>query len=173
MVWEDGYPWAMHEGGDPMDEYEAVRTATGIWDLYSTCRYEVRGPDAGRLIQRRFTNALDGMQSGSVRYGAFVNADGLMIDDGNVYEFADDHFLVMINTAGIDDWFRETADGLDATIEHKTDDYAMIAVQADLAGDPAAVDRPRSRRAAVLPLLARGHDRRGCGGVGAAHGVQR
>jgi aminomethyltransferase len=129
VVWEDGYPWAMHEGADPRDEYEAVRTATGIWDLYSTCKYEVRGPDAARLIQRRFTNALDGMQAGSVRYGAFVNADGLMIDDGNVYKFADDHFLVMINTAGIDDWFRESADGLDATIEHKTDDYAMIAVQ--------------------------------------------
>ena len=59
VVWEDGYPWAMHEGADPRDEYEAVRTATGIWDLYSTCKYEVRGPDAARLIQRRFTNALE------------------------------------------------------------------------------------------------------------------
>lgn len=129
IIWEDGYPWAMHEGGDPLAEYEAVRTGTGIWDLYSTCKYEVTGPDASRLIQRRFTNSLDGMQPGSVRYGAFVDADGLMIDDGNVYELADDHFLVMINTPGIEDWFRETADGLDATIEHKTDDYAMIAVQ--------------------------------------------
>jgi aminomethyltransferase len=129
VVWEDGYPWAMHEGGDPLDEYEAVRTATGIWDLYSTCKYEVTGPDAGRLIQRRFTNAIDGMQAGSVRYGAFVNADGLMIDDGNVYKLSDDRFLVMINTAAIDGWFRETADGLDARIEHATDDYAMIAVQ--------------------------------------------
>lgn len=129
VVWEDGYPWAMHEGGDPMAEYEAVRTATGIWDLYSTCKYEVTGPDAARLIQRRFTNSLDGMQSGSVRYGAFVNADGLMVDDGNVYKLADDHFLVMINTAGIEDWFRETAEGLDAKVDHKTDDYAMIAVQ--------------------------------------------
>jgi aminomethyltransferase len=129
VVWEDGYPWAMHEGGDPLAEYEAVRTATGIWDLYSTCKYEVTGADAARLIQRRFTNGIDGMQSGSVRYGAFVNADGLMVDDGNVYKLADDHFLFMINTAGLEDWFRETADGLDATIEHKTDDYAMIAVQ--------------------------------------------
>jgi aminomethyltransferase len=129
VVWEDGYPWAMHEGGDPLAEYEAVRTATGIWDLYSTCKYEVSGPDAARLIQRRFTNAVDGMQPGSVRYGAFVNADGLMVDDGNVYRLADDRFLVMINTAGLDDWFRETAEGLDATVEHKTDDYAMIAVQ--------------------------------------------
>ena len=77
VVWEDGYPWAMHEGGDPMAEYEAVRTATGIWDLFSTCKYEVTGPDAARVIQRRFTNSLAGMADGSVRYGAFVNADGL------------------------------------------------------------------------------------------------
>jgi aminomethyltransferase len=129
VVWEDGYPWAMHEGGDPMAEYEAVRTATGIWDLYSTCKYEITGPDAARVIQRRFTNSLEGMADGSVRYGAFVNADGLMVDDGNVYRFADDRFLVMINTAGIDGWFRETAEGLDATVGHTTDDYAMIAVQ--------------------------------------------
>ena len=129
VIWEDGYPWAMHEGGDPLEEYEAVRTGTGIWDLFSTCKYEVTGPDAARLIQRRFTNTLEGMLDGSVRYGAFVNADGRMIDDGNVYRLADDHFLVMINSPGIEDWFRETADGLDATIEHKTDDYAMVAVQ--------------------------------------------
>ena len=128
-IWEDGYPWTMHEGRDPMEEYEAVRTGTGIWDLFSTCKYEVTGPDAARLIQRRFTNSLAGMQPGQVRYGAFVNADGQMIDDGNVYRFADDRFWVMINTADLQDWFRETAQDLDATIEHRTDELAMIAVQ--------------------------------------------
>jgi len=129
MIWEDGFPWAMHEGADPMTEYEAVRTATGIWDLFSTCKYEVTGPDAGRLIQRRFTNKIDGMTDGSVRYGAFVNADGNMIDDGNVYRFSQDRYWVMINSAGIDDWFRETADGLDARVAHKTLDLAMMSVQ--------------------------------------------
>jgi aminomethyltransferase len=128
-IWEDGYPWTMHEGRDPMEEYEAVRTGTGIWDLFSTCKYEVTGPDAARLIQRRFTNSLAGMQPGQVRYGAFVNADGQMVDDGNVYRFAEDRFWVMINTADLQDWFRETASDLDATIEHRTDELAMIAVQ--------------------------------------------
>jgi aminomethyltransferase len=128
-IWEDGYPWTNHEGRDPMQEYEAVRTGTGIWDLFSTCKYEVTGPDAARLIQRRFTNSVAGMQPGQVRYGAFVNADGLMVDDGNVYEFADDRFWVLINTADLADWLRETATDLDATIEHRTDDLAMIAVQ--------------------------------------------
>jgi aminomethyltransferase len=128
-IWEDGYPWTMHEGRDPLQEYEAVRTATGIWDLFSTCKYEVTGPDAARLIQRRFTNSVSGMQPGQVRYGAFVNADGLMVDDGNVYRFADDRFWVLINTADLQDWFRETATDLDAAIEHRTDELAMIAVQ--------------------------------------------
>jgi aminomethyltransferase len=126
---EDGWPWYMHEGGDPLAEYEAIRTGTGIWDLFSTCKYEVTGPDAERLIQRRFTNSLAGMASGQVRYGAFVNADGLMVDDGNVYKHDDEHFWMMINTADLDGWFRETASGLDAQIAHRTEDFAMIAVQ--------------------------------------------
>jgi aminomethyltransferase len=126
---EDGWPWAMHEGADPMAEYEAVRTSTGLWDLFATCKYEVTGRDAGRLIQRRFTNSLEGMQPGQVRYGAFVNDDGRMVDDGNVYKHADDKYWVMINTADLQDWFTETADGLDAQVAHRTEDFAMIAVQ--------------------------------------------
>jgi len=129
IIWEDGYPWAMDEGTDVSTEYEAIRTATGIWDLFSTCKYEVTGPDAGRLIQRRFTNSVAGMGAGSVRYGAFVNADGKMVDDGNVYKFADDRYWVLINSPDFEDWFRETAGDLDATITHKTQDLAMIAVQ--------------------------------------------
>jgi glycine cleavage system T protein (aminomethyltransferase) len=126
---EDGWPWYMHEGGDPMAEYEAIRSGAGIWDLFSTSKYEVTGPDAARLIQRRFTNSLAGVPDGAVRYGAFVNADGLMIDDGNVYKFGDEKFWVMINTAGIDDWFRETAADLDAQVAHRTEELAMISVQ--------------------------------------------
>jgi aminomethyltransferase len=126
---EDGYPWPLHEGTDPLEEYEALRTAAGVWDLFSTSKYEVTGPDAGRLIQRRFTNRIEGMTDGGVRYGAFVNPDGLMVDDGNVYRFAADRYLVMINTAGIEEWFREVATDLDAEIVHRTEERAMISVQ--------------------------------------------
>ncbi|MGE5227358.1 MAG: aminomethyltransferase family protein [Planctomycetaceae bacterium] len=135
FLWEDGWPWMMHEGRDPMQEYEAIRTATGIWDLFATCKYEVTGPDAGALIQRRFSNAVEGMQPGQVRYGAFMNADGTMADDGNVYKYAEDRYLVMINTPEIDGFFRETAAGLDAQVAHRTEDLAMIAVQGPTSQD--------------------------------------
>ena len=129
FLWEDGWPWIMHEGGDPMAEYEAIRTGTGLWDLFSTCKYEITGPDAERLVQRRFTNSLRGMETGQVRYGAFVDADGKMVDDGNVYKLADGKLLVMINTPDIADWFNEVGRDLDAEAVHRTADLAMIAVQ--------------------------------------------
>jgi glycine cleavage system T protein (aminomethyltransferase) len=129
FLWEDGWPWVMDEGQGTETEYEAIRTGTGLWDLFSTCKYEVTGPDAERMIQRRFTNALGGMADGQVRYGAFVNADGLMVDDGNVYKHGDGKFWVMINTPDIPGFFEETAEGLDAQVAHRTEDFAMIAVQ--------------------------------------------
>jgi aminomethyltransferase len=129
IIWEDGWPWAMKVGDDVVAEYEAIRTATGIWDLFSTSKYEITGPDAVRLVQRRFTNDLTDVRAGGVRYGAFVDADGSMIDDGNVYKHADDRLWVFINTADMEGWFRETADGLTATIEHRTADWPMISVQ--------------------------------------------
>jgi glycine cleavage system T protein (aminomethyltransferase) len=129
IIWEDGWPWAMKVGDEPVAEYEAIRTATGIWDLFSTSKYEVTGADAVRLVQRRFTNDLDGVQAGGVRYGAFVNADGSMIDDGNVYKHSEEKLWVFINTAEMEGWFGETAQGLDAQVEHRTADWPMISVQ--------------------------------------------
>ena len=126
IIWEDGWPWAMTVGDTAQNEYEAIRTATGLWDLFSTVKYEVTGPDAGRLIQRRFTNDLSGAAAGQVRYGAFVNTDGLMVDDGNVYKHSDQKYWVMINTADLEDWFRETAGGLDAQIAGRTEELPMI-----------------------------------------------
>ena len=121
---EDGWPWPMHEGTDPMAEYEAVRTGTGIWDLFSTSKYEVTGPDAGAADPAPVHELARRHAGRPVRYGAFVNADGKMIDDGNVYKLADDKYWVMINTADIEDWFRETADGLDAHDRaHRTEDF--------------------------------------------------
>ncbi|MGZ5302132.1 MAG: aminomethyltransferase family protein [Actinomycetota bacterium] len=126
IIWEDGWPWALTVGDTALAEYEAIRTATGLWDLFSTVKYEVTGPDAGRLIQRRFTNDLSGVGAGQVRYGAFVNPDGLMVDDGNVYKHSDEKLWVMINMAGLEDWFRETAGDLDARIAGRTEELPMI-----------------------------------------------
>ena len=40
---EDGWPWFMNFG-DAVGEFRAIRTATGLWDLFSAIKYEVTGP---------------------------------------------------------------------------------------------------------------------------------
>ena len=135
VMWEDGWPWTMHYATGAEAEYEAIRTGTGLWDLFSTIKYEVRGPDAGQLIQRRCTNDLSSMQDGQVRYGAFVNPDGLMVDDGNVYRFALDRYWVMLNTGELEDWFRGSGEGLDASIENVAETHPMIGVQGPASRD--------------------------------------
>jgi aminomethyltransferase len=129
FIWEDGWPWAMTVGDTAVNEYEAIRTGTGLWDLFSTQKYVVEGPDATELIQRRFTNDLAGLKVGGVRYGAFVNPDGLMVDDGNVYKLADDRYWVMINTGDLEGWFRESGNDLNATIGDRSAAMPMIGVQ--------------------------------------------
>ena len=66
----------MHEGTDPLAEYEAVRTGAGIWDLFSTSKYEVTGPERSAADPAPIHQLVGRRAHGAVRYGAFVNADG-------------------------------------------------------------------------------------------------
>ena len=95
------------------------------------------------MIQRRFTNEIAAMQPGSVRYGAFVNADGPMVDDGNVYRLAADRYWVMINSAGLQDWFRETGVGSTRRSTHERRTSRYLHPGPDV---PGPVARPRRRR---------------------------
>lgn len=128
-MWDDGYPWAYHEGKDPLEEYEAIRTAAGLLDLFPLFMTAVSGAGAEKAIQQIFTNSLQGLQEGQIRYGAFVNPRGLMIDEGNVFKFADDHYWVIANGPGIDTLMAEYASGLEVNFKSLTDELATIGVQ--------------------------------------------
>ena len=56
-----------------------------VWDVSPLNKWEFRGPDALRGAQRAFSNDALGLEVGQVRYGAFLDADGLMVDDGTVF----------------------------------------------------------------------------------------
>ena len=84
----DGWLWTA-TFGDPLAEYEAVRSAAGMWDVYPLVKLDFTGPDALRAAQRAFTNDVTSMNEGQVRYGAFVGEGGTMVDDGTVYKLAE------------------------------------------------------------------------------------
>ncbi len=124
----DGWLWTTTLG-DPLGEYEAVRTSAGMWDVFALQKWDVTGPDAARAAQRTFANDVGTQQVGQVRYAPFVDATGAMFDEGTVYKHADDHFWVMTNSPGFADALAEHAAGLDYSIVNRTLEMPVVSVQ--------------------------------------------
>jgi len=135
---EGGWYWT--EGfGDADAEYLGVRDDLGVWDVSPLNKWEFRGPDALAAAQRVHTSNVLGLSVGQVHYGAFCDADGLMVDDGTVYRL-DDRVWVMTNSSEHADHFAEATSGLDVTIEAVTLTMPHLGLQG-----------PRAREA-LVPL---------------------
>ena len=80
----------------------AVRNGVGIFDGSPLGKIEVRGPDAGRLLDFVYANTISNLKIGKVRYGLMLNELGVVIDDGVCARLGEDHFLVGASSAGAD-----------------------------------------------------------------------
>ena len=71
--------------------------------------------DALRAVQRAFSNDVLGLEVGQARYGAFVDADGLLVDDATVFNTArEGHCWVMTNGRDHEEFFGDLLEDLDA-----------------------------------------------------------
>ncbi len=111
--------WMWLEGfGDVSKEYAAVRDDVAVWDVSPLNKWDFRGPDALRAAQWLFSNDVMGLAVGQARYGAFLDPDGLMVDDGTVFNTArEDHCWVMTNGKDHDAYFAEMLEGFDVGFE--------------------------------------------------------
>lgn len=136
----DGWLWTAALG-DPVAEYEAVRTDAAMWDVYPMIKWELTGADALVAVQRIFTNDVRSLAPGRARYGALVDATGRMLDDGVVYAHSPDRCWLTSNALGYEDWFAEAFDGLEVAFADRTRDMPLVSVQG-----------PRSREV-LTPLV--------------------
>ena len=111
--------WLWLEGfGDLAKEYAAVRDDVAVWDVSPLNKWDFRGPDALRAAQHLFSNDAMGLEVGQARYGAFLDEDGLMVDDGTVFKSAvEGHCWVMTNGKDHQGYFGEALKGFDVQFE--------------------------------------------------------
>jgi aminomethyltransferase len=110
--------WLWLEGfGDVGKEYAAIRDDVAVWDVSPLNKWDLRGSDALPAAQRLFSNDALGLDVGQARYGAFLDADGLMVDDGTVFNTGAGHCWVMTNGKDHDDYFGEALQDLDVEFE--------------------------------------------------------
>lgn len=124
----DGWIWTL-DFGDVPGEYEALRSGVGMWDVYALVKWEVTGPDARSALQRGFTNDLSSQQVGQVRYGAFVDEHGLLLDEGTVYRRGEQSYYTFTNSDGFDAFVRGHSPDADVTIVNRLPEMPLISVQ--------------------------------------------
>ena len=66
---------------DVLDEYHAVRTAAGLFDISYLGRIEIAGQGAATLLQNVFSRNTGKMAAGSAHYGLICNESGFVLDD--------------------------------------------------------------------------------------------
>ena len=113
-------------------EHLAVRDGCGVFDVSHMGEVETEGPDAAELLQRLLSNDVSAIEVGGAQYSCLCREDGGVLDDLFTYRLGDHHFLTVTNAANHQRdlaWFRQHAEGFDADVHDRIDDYAMLAVQ--------------------------------------------
>ncbi|WP_371320764.1 glycine cleavage system aminomethyltransferase GcvT [Saccharothrix yanglingensis] len=113
-------------------EHHAVRTSAGLFDLTHMGEIVLTGPGAGAALDHALVGHASAIGVGRARYTMICEADGGVVDDLIVYRTGDQEYLVVANASNADVVFEalvERAGGFDTTVEDRSTDYALLAVQ--------------------------------------------
>ena len=116
-------------------EVANTRAHVGLLDASTLGKILVKGPDAGRFLDKMYTNMMSSLPVGKCRYGLMCSENGFLIDDGVVARIDDDTWLCHTTTGGaehihghMEDWLQcEWWDWQVHTV-NLTEQFAQIAV---------------------------------------------
>ena len=142
-------------------EYNAIREAAALIDVSPLFKYELRGPDALRLVDRLITRDAARLTPGRAFYTPWCDEHGKVIDDGTIHRLEDADGDQLIRWTAADPqyrWLRLNAHGLDVDVADVSERDAAIALQGPLArkvleaatGEPFGDLRYFRRRPAAL-----------------------
>jgi sarcosine oxidase subunit alpha len=128
-----------HHYRDPRLECEAVHERVGLIDVSSLGKFRITGPQAVTLLERLYPSKFADLKIGRVRYGAMLNDQGVILDDGTVCRLGDEEFFVTTTTGG--------TSAMDQWMKWWLADWALEAHVINVSGGFAAINLagPRSR----------------------------
>ena len=109
-------------------EYNAIREQAALIDVSPLYKYEVRGRDAERLVDRVITRDATRLKDGAVYYSPWCDEDGKVVDDGTIHRLAADRFRWTAADPQYR-WLTLNSSGLDVEIEDVSESTAALALQ--------------------------------------------
>jgi aminomethyltransferase len=118
--------------GGVIEEYQAVRTAAGLFDVSHMGRVTVEGRDAEAFLQRVTTNNVVKLAVGDAQYSMVCNSAGGIKDDIFVYRLGTTRFLLCVNASNrekIVSWLFQQAPQGEVRLSDESSELAQIALQ--------------------------------------------
>jgi sarcosine oxidase subunit alpha len=147
-VWMDMGDWKRPRYYDPAgtgnqqkcveQEYRAVRERAGVIDVSTLGKIEVKGSDAGRLLDLVFTHKFSTLPIGRVRYSVLCDELGTIVDDGTISRMDEESYFLTTTTGNADfvqqwlEWWAAAA-GLKVNIVNLTAGLASMNLAGPLA----------------------------------------
>ncbi len=122
-----------------IDEYQAVRSKAGLFDVSHMGRITVSGPGSLAFLQRMTTNDVAALAPGQAQYSMVCNDTGGIKDDIFVYRTGHADYLLCVNASNREKilaWLSQhRATGDQCVIEDQTSALAQIAIQGPASRD--------------------------------------
>ena len=109
-------------------EYHAIRNGAGLIDVSPLFKYQIRGRDAERLVNRLITRNAAKAQVGQVIYVPWCDRDGKVIQDGTFQRLDETTFRATAADPTLR-WFELNAEGMDVEIEDLSERVGALALQ--------------------------------------------
>lgn len=121
-----------------IQEHQAVRNKCGLFDVSHMGEIIIKGPDAFHFLQNLVPNNLSKLFDGKILYSPLCYENGGVVDDILIYRFKEDHYFIVVNASNVKkdhDWFLSHAQGYNISIENKSSELSMLAIQGPKAAD--------------------------------------
>ena len=124
----NGYKFAEYYY-DSEYEYFCVRNLCATYDICAMQKYEINGRDAEAMLNRMVTRDVTKIGLNRVAYCLWCTDEGRMIDDGTIFKFSNDRFMLTCGSPCVA-WLEKAAFGFDdVSVRDVTDDVAALSLQ--------------------------------------------
>ena len=110
-------------------DYRHIKDHVQVWDVAVERQVELRGPDAGRLMQMLTPRDLRGVLPGRCAYVPIVDETGGMLNDPVAVKLAEDRWWISIADSDLLFWVKGVAQGYRLDVLVDEPDVSPLAVQ--------------------------------------------
>lgn len=110
-------------------DYRHLKQHVQVWDVSVERQVELKGPDAGRLMQMLTPRNLQKMQADQCYYVPIVDDNGGMLNDPVAIKHSEDHWWISIADSDLLYWVKGIAVGMGLDVVVDEPDVFPLAVQ--------------------------------------------